>query len=482
MSLVTKNRLNFKMKAEHVEMKTFIKKGEAHYIINPELSNKKIIDIFATEPILEDITEKTIKQATDTALIPGVHKINLNADAHEGYGCPIGSVVATKDTIMLGPIGYDISCSMSYLQTNIPVEELSSKPTRREIIKKLVSYIPQGTGHEHAPEQINISNKTYLEVLEKGASDKNLIQRLGINPVWLENLERTHLPANPSILSSKAISRGEGQLGSLGSGNHFLEAQKVSIIDQKIADAWGITENLGILTHCGSRGLGHQIATEYFEMLNKIQKDLPDKELVYAEAEGAIGKRYLNSMGCAANFAIVNHLLINTAIYEALKEIFPTVEVDFIYHISHNLVQWEKVGKEEFFVHRKGATRAFPAHHIALAGTKFYETGHPVIIPGSSLSGSSIMVGVQGNEKNFHSTPHGCGRAMGRREAKRKLTQSYVNERMDNADILYNKRNYPIDEFDEAYKNYDEVIKSVEISGLAKEVARLKPLFVIKGD
>ena len=467
-------------------MHRFIKKNEAHYTIIPELTKNKTVDVFATEKIIKDFSDKTIKQASDTANTEGVHKINLNADSHEGYGCPIGSVVATKETIMLGPIGYDISCSMSYLQTDIPLEEIKSKKARREIIDALCSYIPQGTGKQRAKKQIKINDKKYKDILRYGASDVSLMSDLGIQKSWLERLERTHLDADPDILTDKALNRGEGQLGSLGSGNHFLEGQKVEIINNDIASTWGINNNLGILTHCGSRGLGHQIATEYFEKLWKYSKEkgivVADKELVFAYHDSALGEKYLKAMGCAANFAIVNHLIINQAVYSALMEIYPSVECNFIYHISHNLVQEEEINGEKYFVHRKGATRAFPAGHSYLEKSIFADTGHPVILPGSSLSGSSIMVGLEGNEKNYHSTPHGCGRAMGRREARRKMTQQYVNERMDKADVLSNRRNYPIDEFDDAYKKYDEVIRSVELAGLAKEVAKLKPLFVIKGN
>lgn len=464
----------------------FIKKGDSHYSIIKELTGNKQVDIFANEAILKDIDDQTIKQAANTANTDGVYKINLNADAHVGYGCPIGSVVATKKTIMPGPIGYDISCSMSYLQTNLSVDEVESKQVRRKIIDSLCSYIPQGAGSHRVPNQIKITDKVYKSILEHGASENSLMQQLGIDLNWLDNLERKSLPADPNVLSTKTLSRGDGQLGSLGSGNHFLEGQKVEIIDKKIAQVWGINENLGILTHCGSRGLGHQIATEFFDKLRKYAKEkeitLVDRELVFAEANSALGEKYLLSMGCAANFAIVNHLIINTAIYSALMDVFPSVNCRFIYHISHNLAQKEKIGNNEFYIHRKGATRAFTAGHPALEGTKFYDTGHPVLIPGSSISGSSIMVGLPGNEKNFHSTPHGCGRAMGRREAKRLLNQQDVNNRMDEANVLTNRRNYPIDEFADAYKNYNEVIQSIEQADLAREIAKLKPLFVIKGN
>ncbi|MGD9581796.1 MAG: RtcB family protein [Vampirovibrionia bacterium] len=465
-------------------MKLLSKLSEAPYIINKELTGDKTIDIFATEEIAKDLEEQTIKQAVNTANTYGVDKINLNADAHIGYGCPIGSVVVTKDTIMPGPIGYDISCSMSYLQTNLPVSLIESKKERRKIIDLLCEYIPNGAGKKRAKKQIKISNNTYIDILRYGASKKEIIEILGINLDWLNKLERTHLEASPDVLSAKTISRGEGQLGSLGSGNHFLEGQKVDIIDSEIATKWGITNNLGFLTHCGSRGLGHQIATEFFDKLYKysIEKELPvlDKELVYVDAESNLGNKYLLSMGCAANFAIVNHLVINNAIISAMKELYPDIECDLLYHISHNLAQKEVIDDKEYYIHRKGATRAFPKKHEMLKNTDFYDTGHPVIIPGSSISGSSIMVGIESGKKNFYTTPHGCGRAMGRREAKRVLKQDYVNSKMEEANVLTNQRNYPIDEFSEAYKNYDDVINAIEKSGLAREIAKLKPLFVLK--
>ena len=202
-------------------MHRFIKKGDAHYTIIPELTQNKTIDVFATEDITKEFSDKTIKQASNTANTQGVYKINLNADSHEGYGCPIGSVVATKDTIMLGPIGYDISCSMSYLQTDIPLDEIESKKTRRKIIDTLCNYIPQGTGKGRAPDQIKISDTKYKQILEYGASNKSLMREIGIHDSWLDRLERTHLKADPEILSEKALNRGKGQLGSLGSGQSF---------------------------------------------------------------------------------------------------------------------------------------------------------------------------------------------------------------------------------------------------------------------
>lgn len=467
-------------------MNKLIKKGTAHFVVNPELVQGKIIDIYATDKIVEDLSDTTIQQVINTALIQGVCKVNLNADAHEGYGCPIGSVVATKNTIMLGPVGYDISCSVSYLQTDLDYKLLKDKRERRALINKLCEYVPYGTGSTRAKKQVRITRDEYFEILNNGASNIELMKKLGVNPDWLEHLERKSLSADASVLSDKVIKRGQDQLGSIGSGNHFLEAQKVKLLDRELARKWEMSEGLAFLTHCGSRGLGHQIATEYFAELWKYfaenEIELVDRELAWAFVDSDVGQRYLKSMGCAANFAITNHLVLNNSIKSSLEELYPGVKTNFVYFISHNLAQIEEIDNEKYYIHRKGATRAFPAHHPVLKGTKFFETGHPVIIPGSSISGSSIMVGLESGKKNFYTVPHGAGRALGRNEARRQLTQAYVNKKMEEADVLFNKRNYPVDEFAEAYKDYDEVVKSVTESGLAREVARLRPFFVIKGD
>lgn len=463
-----------------------LKQSDAHFIIDPSFCGGKAVDIFASEKLVAGLSDKTIQQAINTATTEGVVKINLNADAHEGYGCPIGSVVATEKTIMLGPVGYDISCSVSYIQTNIPPEWLKDKADRRKLINKICEYVPYGTGTTRAPKQIKIARQTYMDVLNYGASDDALLHKLGINTDWLDHLERRGLPADASLLSKDVLRRGDGQIGSIGSGNHFLEAQRVKILDKDIARKWNIEEGTAFLTHCGSRGLGHQIATEYFVKLwdhfNLNNIPLNDRELVYAYLDSKTGQDYIKSMGCASNFAIINHLILNTAIKSALKELYPQVKCQFVYMISHNLAQEEVIDGKKLLIHRKGATRAFPAQHPMLKGTKFFETGHPVIIPGSSVSGSSIMVGLESGKKNFYTVPHGAGRSMGRNEAKRQFTQEYVDTKMAEADVLFNKRYYPVDEYTEAYKDYNEVISSVKNAGLAKEVARMTPMFVIKGD
>lgn len=463
-----------------------IKKAESHYIVNPDLCKGKTINIFANENIIKELSEKTIQQAINTALTEGVVQINLNADAHEGYGCPIGSVVLTKNTVMLGPIGYDISCSVSYMQTDLSPDIFKEKTAKRELINKLCEYIPYGIGTIYAPKQIQIDKKTYYGILNKGASEKKLLYKLGINPNWTDKIERKSLPADANFLSDNTIRRGDGQIGSLGSGNHFLEAQRVKIIDKELAEKWGISEGVGFLTHCGSRGLGHQIATEYFKKLwdyfDKNNIHIYDRELVYAKIGTEIGESYIKSMGCAANFAIINHLVLNTSIKKAIKELYPNAKCEFIYLISHNIMLKEKINDEEYLVHRKGSIRALPPNHPELEDTKYYKTGHPVIIPGSSISGSSIMVGLETGEKNYYSLPHGAGRCMSRHEAKRRFTQKYVDSKMEDAGVLFNKRYYPIDEYTEAYKEYNQVINSIQEAGLAKMVTKMKPMFVIKGN
>jgi tRNA-splicing ligase RtcB len=224
---------------------------------------------------------------------------------------------------------------MSYLQTDLPYDTLQDKRSRRALINKICEYVPYGTGTVRAKKQIKILRSDYTDILDYGASDPDLMKKLGIDTGWLDHLERQHMPADSSLLSNETLKRGDGQIGSIGSGNHFLEAQKVQLIDKDLASKWGISESVAFITHCGSRGLGHQIATEYFSKLWKYFESqnisLADKELAWAKVDSEYGKNYLLSMGCAANFAIVNHLVLNTAIKESLEALYPGIKTNFVY-------------------------------------------------------------------------------------------------------------------------------------------------------
>jgi tRNA-splicing ligase RtcB len=258
---------------------------------------------------------------------------------------------------------------------------------------------------------------------------------------------------------------------------------------QAIAENFGLKEGcVAFLSHCGSRGFGHNLATNQFKTLQRhfekwsIPFPSNDKELVYAPLGTPEADAYLDDMALGANFSTVNHLLINALILEAFQEVFPGVKGELVYLISHNIARKEIVQNKEMWVMRKGATRAFPAGHHALQETPFAHTGHPILLPGNPQAGSAVMVAEAGAEKSCYSVNHGAGRMMGRGQAFRDLDQKEINASFDAMDILTNCRNYPRDEAPKAYKDFNEVLRSVETAGLAREVARLNARFVIKDE
>lgn len=281
------------------------------------------------------------------------------------------------------------------------------------------------------------------------------------------------------------------QLGSYGGGNHFGECEEVTISqDQRArfcAETFGLQDGcVAFLSHCGSRGFGHNLAMGQFRALqDKFEQwgiPLPghDRELVYAPLGTREADAYLDDMALGANFATINHLLINALVLEAFAEVIPGVSGRLVYFISHNIAREEIVDNMKCWVHRKGATRAFPAGHHGLKDTPFHATGHPILLPGNPAAGSVVMVATEGAEKGCYSVNHGAGRCMGRKHAARTLNQAAIDQRLDEMDILTNCRQYPIDEAPDAYKDFDEVLRSVEQADLAKTVAHLKARFVIK--
>jgi tRNA-splicing ligase RtcB (3'-phosphate/5'-hydroxy nucleic acid ligase) len=287
------------------------------------------------------------------------------------------------------------------------------------------------------------------------------------------------------------------QLGSYGGGNHFGECEVVRVLDndraRRAAEVFGLRDGcVGFLSHCGSRGFGHALASGQFRALQKkfaawnIPLPGDDKELVYAPLGTPEADAYLDDLALGANFATLNHLLINALVLEAFQEIIPGVKGSLVYFISHNIAQKELLPDGhggfagEGWVHRKGATRAFPAGHPSLKGTPFAETGHPILLPGNPCAGSVIMAADPGAEKSAYSVNHGAGRCMGRKAADRALDQKTVDDEFLARDILSNCRLYPKDEAPAAYKDFDAVLDSVKTAGLATEVARLKARFVIK--
>lgn len=480
--------------------------GEATAIL-PAADNKgKPVTVIGTDAIRKTFDDKCIAQTLNSRSAPGVTDLVLNPDAHCGYGAPVGCVLVSPSHIYPGPVGVDIKCSMSLLQLDLPEKAVLDKATRRAIINAILERTPTGAGKG----QRSVKKSRYVDmelgrkVVTQGASEE-VCDGLGIPRTWADKCEDAFMTAHDGTRGGleqrldfltrngrfQKLTDKIRQLGSYGSGNHFGECEIVHVDPsdkaRKTAAAFGLKDNaVAFLSHCGSRGFGFQLAKNQFQRLQQkfAQWDIPlpggDRELVYAPLGTAEADDYLDDMAMGGNFATVNHLLINALVLEAFQEVLPGVTGDLVYIISHNIARQEIIAGQKSWVHRKGATRAYPAGHFAIKDTPFAETGHPILLPGNPQAGSAVMVAEEGAEKSCFSVNHGAGRTLGRKQAIRELDQDTVNGQFEEADILTNCRNYPKDEAPAAYKDFNEVLKSVKQAGLASEVARLKATFVIK--
>jgi tRNA-splicing ligase RtcB (3'-phosphate/5'-hydroxy nucleic acid ligase) len=480
--------------------------GEATAIIPAPENRGKPITVIGTAAIRETFDDKCIEQALNSRGAPGVTDLVLNPDAHCGYGAPVGCVLVSPTHIYPGPVGVDIKCSMSFLQLDLPVEQIKERPVRRALITALLQRTPTGPGkgQRSAAKARRVSAQAGRGVAVEGAS-RPVCEALGIPAEWAGRCEdachvghtgkRDELEGRLELLLRQGIfpkfEEKVQQLGSYGGGNHFGECEAVQIENnprgQAVAESFGLRDGcVGFLSHCGSRGFGFQLAQNQFRTLQKKFQawgtPLPgnDRELVYAPLGSGEANDYLDDMALGANFATVNHLLINALVLEAFQEVFPGVQGQLVYFISHNIARKEMVGSQECWVHRKGATRAFPGGHYALKGTPFAETGHPILLPGNPRAGSVIMVANPAAAFSCYSVNHGAGRRKGRKAAIREFDQGCIDLEFESDDILTNCRFYPKDEAPAAYKDFEEVLRSVELAGLASTVARLKARFVMK--
>lgn len=478
--------------------------GEATAIL--PLEDRSPITVIGTETIRNAFDPQCIRQAINSRRGPGVSKLVLNPDAHRGYGAPIGSVLVSPTHIYPGPVGVDVKCSMSLLQLDLPGEAVKDRRTRRALIEAMCQRIPTGPGgpSRRVTKARQVESDVAKMAVVEGASPE-VCDALGLPREWASRCEDSaHVGHDGSadalwqrmeqieaIKLFHHLDEKLAQLGSYGGGNHFGECELVQVQKderlRRIAEVFGLKDgHIAFLSHCGSRGFGNILATEQFRTLGgHFEKwDIPfpggDRHLVYAPLGSPEANAYLDDMALGANFATVNHLLINALILEAVREVIPGVTGNLVYFISHNIARQEVVDNELCWVHRKGATRAFPGGHYALRDTPFRETGHPILLPGNPTQGSVVMVAEEGAEKSCYSVNHGAGRAMGRGVATRTLNQADVDRELEDADILSNCRNYPRDEAPKAYKDFREVLRSVEEAGLATTVAQLKARFVIK--
>ncbi len=449
--------------------------------------------IFATEELVSEMDEKVYEQLSNVASLPGLVKGAMAMpDAHWGYGFPIGGVAAFDPDqggiISVGGVGYDISCGVRTLLTGLTVDDVS--PMIGPLIDRLFEHIPAGVGSEG---RIRLTPERLDEVLvggavwavEKGYGIQEDLEHIEENG-WLPG-------ADPGCVSDTAKKRQYRQVGTLGSGNHYLEIQVVErVFDQEKAAGFGLREgDVVISIHCGSRALGHQIGTDYIQLLakaaNKYSIPIKERELVCAPIRSPEGERYYKAMACGVNCALANRQVLTHLVREVFSELLPRAEIRTLYDVSHNTCKIEEHlvdGKtKSLYVHRKGATRAFGPGREELPKA-FKDLGQPVIIGGTMGTHSYILVGTDtGEELAWGSACHGAGRAMSRRQALKRWKGKKVIQGLAHQGILVRAASYrgAAEEAPEAYKDITKVIDATDRAGLAKKVARVKPLAVIKG-
>ena len=451
--------------------------------------------VFGDRELLEKADrDNALQQVVNVACLPGIVRASLAMpDIHWGYGFPIGGVAATRmedGVVSPGGVGYDISCGVRLVKTSLTHAEVKGRLA--EVADLINTSVPKGLG---ARGKLHLGRREMERLLARGAGE--LIAR-GVG--WEEDLEvmeegGCYPGADPAKVSERAFARGRDQVGTLGSGNHFLEIQVVDRADPP-ADRLGLFEGqVVVMVHSGSRGLGHQVCTDYIEVMGasvgKRGYRLPDRQLVCAPARSPEGRDYLSAMACAANFAMCNREAITHWIRECFQRIFRAearkLGMEVLYDVSHNLAKVEDHVVEgetmSLMVHRKGATRAFPASRPEVA-ERFAETGQPVIIPGDMGSYSFVLVGTEESlEKSFGSTCHGAGRALSRKAAKKRISGEELRERLESKGIMVRTAHLAglAEEAPEAYKDVQKIVEICEGAGLSRKVARTRPIAVIKG-
>jgi len=442
--------------------------------------------VYASEKLLKPIQEdKSLEQLVAAACLPEVISPVLGMpDIHEGFGLPIGGVMATRGLVSAGAVGMDINCGVRLLLSSQSYqEEVFTFSLLRQLIEKISHFVPLGLGGQREENRLDLPlEKVCREglsfLLKKGLAQKADLEKTEENGQMKE--------AEFSYLSAKAIGRAKNELGTLGSGNHFIEIQRVDqIFDSQIAQIFGLFPNqITIMIHSGSRALGHQTCLDYTQILwrekEKYRLEIPNEGLAALPTTTPEGERYFGAMAACVNFAFANRQVITHFIRQAWRETFGNNDpLVLLYDVAHNIAKWEKHQGQKILVHRKGATRALPSHHPQNPPC-FTRTGHPALIPGSMGSASYVVVGTPKNKETFHSVNHGAGRVMSRRAAKKNISLSQFEESMGK--VVYNLPFHQIaDEAPGAYKDIEKVVDVLVKEGLTSKVARLKPLAVIKG-
>jgi tRNA-splicing ligase RtcB len=436
--------------------------------------------VFASARMIEaGELENALQQVRNVACLPGIVKASYAMpDIHWGYGFPIGGVAAfdvDDGVISPGGVGYDIACGVRLIRSDLPAAEL--RPRLPELLHELSRAVPTGTGRGGGVEPDRGDLELILRhgarwAVERGYGTASDLER--------QEDEGALEGAEPGDVSERAYQRGRNTLGSLGAGNHFLEVQEVvETPDPETAARFGLEPgSVAVMVHCGSRGLGHQVCTDYLREMegaaSREQIDLPDRQLACSSFRGHVGRRYFGAMVAASNFARANRQVITHLVRRAFRSVLGRAEeelgLELVYDVCHNIAKVESHDGRDLVVHRKGATRSFP--------------GQPVLIPGDMQRASWALVGLPTSlEHAFGSTCHGAGRVLGRNEAKRRIRVEDLRHQLDEAGVLVHagKASLLVEEAPQAYKDVSEVVEVCEGAGLSKRVAKLRPLAVLKG-
>ncbi len=463
--------------------------------------------VFASEALMEGAKQDNcLEQVANMTFLPGIlGNAEAMPDIHWGYGFPIGGVAATdfdEGVISPGGVGFDINCGVRLLRTNLEVKDVA--PKMKQLVEAMFDNVPSGLGSKG---KVRVGGREIIEVMERGA-------QWAIEEGYGRDEDKEYLEAkgaiegaDSSVVGDKPKKRGMPQLGSLGSGNHFLEIQRVDeLLDDEAAKAMGVTkpDQIMIMIHTGSRGLGYQVCSDQLKELernfrkqgndfvsDKFDVSLPDRQLVCAPVHSDSGQTYFKAMRCAANYAWANRQLITHWIRESFTQVLGGSSEDYdlgiVYDVAHNIAKEEEHEVEgrrrKVIVHRKGATRAFGPGHSEIP-SKYSDIGQPVLIPGDMGTSSYVLVGTEiAMKESFGSTCHGAGRVMSRSEAKRRFTANQIIDQLAEKGIIVKSASKEgiIEEAPQAYKEIDDVVETAHGAGISKKVIRLKPMGVVKG-
>jgi tRNA-splicing ligase RtcB len=439
------------------------------YLLDPTVTHGVPVRLFLSEALLEAGEEGLYQQILNACAFPGVRAVAITPDVHFGYGVPVGCVIATDGTLAMGPVGFDIGCGMMAARSTVDAD--AATPERRLAFnREVMRRVEMGAGGQSRSLK-HLSRDDFEEIVRGGA--EHYVDRYGAS-FDRGNAERHRIPVDDDWQipwgGKGRPERGVTQVGSLGGGNHFMELQA----DQE--------DHLWLMVHTGSRGFGHGLTTNYFQLAKQDNPRLPSLDLGYFTPDSRHWRSYRNAVAAGGNFAIVNRLVIFEQLARAFGDVFHA-ELELVYEISHNLAQLEPHPEYgDVWMHRKGATRAFPAGHPLLEGTRWAATGHPVLIPGSNRDRSFVLRPAAGAVRSLYSVNHGAGRRMSRTAALRDLDRKTMEDDYRAAGILVNDDGrVPIDEAGPAYKPTREVVDAVVGAGLATVEYELRPLASLKG-